>query len=82
MKFKEVSAIPKTEYRNHRNDVVNSLKEFMKMNIKCAQLSFTKLEFECSCTAHSAFMHVCRTRGLPVKVYIRNSTVYLERTDI
>lgn len=82
MTFHKVPYIPETEYRKTRNDISSALEEFMKMNIKFAQVEYSKLEFECSCTANSSIRWAIRNMNLPIKLYIRNSTVYLERTDI
>lgn len=82
MTFKEVPYIPKTEYRKPRNDIASYLDEFMRMNIKYASVGFTDLEFNCCCTAACTIKDSCRRMRLPVNVYIRNSYVYLERTDM
>lgn len=82
MKFHKVDNIPETKYGKERNDIASALKEFMAMGIKRAEVTYTELEFPCCCTASSSLTEASRRLGVPVKVYVRNNTVYLERQDI
>lgn len=82
MTFHEVAYIPKTEYRKPRNDIAGAMEEFMKLNIKFAQVSFSVLEFESCYVAGTVLSRHARDAELPVKVCVRNGVVYLERTDM
>lgn len=82
MIFKEVPYIPETVYRTPKNDLASAMKEFMAMNIKFALVSFSVLEFDNSYVAGSMLSRHVKCAELPVKVCVRNSMVYLERTDM
>ena len=82
MIFQEVAYIPTTEYRKPRNDIAGAMEEFMKMNIKFAQVTFSVLEFDSCYVAGTVLSRHVKDAELPVKVRVRNGVVYLERTDI
>lgn len=82
MNFQRVTYIPETVHRAPKNNLVEIMENFMALNLKLSKLSFTDDEFYSYQIASYSISRCVKTLQLPVKVYIRNGEVYLERTDL
>ena len=62
--------------------IEGELTEFMAMNVKCARVQFTDLEYKSANGCYSSLSKAIKRHAFPIKAFTREGKVYLIRTDM
>ena len=87
MKFVEVKDDPRLKpvgsYRyKYRHDLQGFLDRFMASGVKFAKVEYTPQDYGDSSRACTSIYAAAKKSGYPIETLVRDSTVYLVRTDI
>ena len=80
----EIEELPKTERRMERDrkGLLDYLNKFMDMNTKYAWVVYEPHEYSSCISACSTVSRACVRYNLPIIACLRNSDLYLVRTDM
>ena len=87
MKFVEVEQDPRLmsrSYYRHKNrhDIQEFLEEFVNANIKFAKIEYSSEEYGDLSRAYTSVYKAVSISDYPIECLVRNSVVYLVRTDM
>lgn len=81
MRFTKVE---KTEdvCRRKKGVLKSELMEFIRMDVKCAKVTFSANEYESPHSAYAALFKAAERHAFPIKVIKRGDNIYVIRTDM
>lgn len=83
MRIEPVERLPERQPNTPKKRLRDIVEEFIKMNVKYAELEFNSLEYSSARSANDALnLHILRRTEYPVKSKFINGRTYLIRTDM